>query len=118
MAEMVRWPEAARLATSFLLTLCVVVQTLALVLSYYRHPRNRARVLENLLEGCVLFQIFACTLLHGQLLYGYELGRIAPTGHVCLRYIIFAVATLLAVTVMASIRKAWPLSVVLAAGLT
>ncbi|MGD9560008.1 MAG: hypothetical protein AB7V55_05315, partial [Oscillospiraceae bacterium] len=118
MAEMLTWPEATRLAVTFLLTLCVIAKTLALVLSYYRHPRSRSKHLENLLELSVLCQVFVCTLLYGQLVFNFELGWIAPTGHVFLRYAVFSVTVLLSAAVIVRIKKPWPVSVVIASGLT
>lgn len=118
MVELYTWTEAARLLITFLLALCVIAQTLALVFSYYRHSRSRSRVYENLLELSVLFHIFVCTLLHGQALLAYELGLIVPAGHIALRYIAFAVTAMLAGIVITTIRKPWPLSVVLASALT
>lgn len=118
MAEFYHWPEAARLLMSVLLALCMLMQAVALVFSHYRHPRSRSRILENLLELCVLLHIFICVLLHGEMLFSYEIGLIAPTGHVGLRYAVFALAVLLALLVVKLIRKPWPLSVIAAACLT
>lgn len=118
MAELYTWPESARLLITFVVTLCVIAQTLTLVLSFYRHPRSRSRTLENLLELSVLFHIFVCTLPYGQMLLSFEFGLIAPMAHTSLRYAAFAIAALLAVAVMAASKKPWPASVILFSALT
>ncbi|MDL2259083.1 hypothetical protein LJC42_08055 [Eubacteriales bacterium OttesenSCG-928-K08] len=118
MAKMLAWPEIVRGMITLLLTFCVVAQALALVLSHYRHPRSRIRKLENLLELCALFQIFVCTLLHGQMLLDYELSLIAPTEAILLRYVAFILTALLAIAVMVVGKQPWPLSMIIASGLT
>lgn len=118
MLNMYTWPEAARLLTTFFLSLCVIAQTLALVLSNYRHPRGRVRISESLLEFSVLLQIFTCTLLLGQFHFSFELGMAVSGGYVIMRYAMFALTALFTIAVIASIKKAWPLSIIVFSAMT
>jgi len=88
MVEFYKWPEAARLLVTLLLTFCVAVQLLAALISSYRRPHSRLRVFENLLEFFVLLQIVALSLLFGQVMNGYNKNMIVPAGYGSLLYAI------------------------------
>lgn len=118
MVEFYTWPWAARTSITFCFALCVLFQTLALVLCYYRHPRGRKWVFETLLEVLVLCQILACSLLHGQVVNAFELGFIPPTGYGALRIILFALLAITAALVVVLDKRPWPLLVILVSGLT
>lgn len=118
MVEFYTWPAAARLFLTFFIALAVLFQALAVVLSFYRHRSCRSALPENFLELCVLLQILACSLLHGQVVQGYESSLIAPTGCGALRMAIFIALTLAAAAVLATTKKPGPLLTVLASGLT
>lgn len=118
MAELYTWPAAARLLLTFLIALTVLFQTLAAVLSFSRRRRSYRRVLENHLEIALLLQVLTASLLHGQVMQGYESSLIAPTGYGALHIAVFALLLLMAVAVLAAARKPWPLLVILASGLT
>lgn len=116
MAEFYSWSMTGRWMVTVLLASCVLLQTVAVVLSSYRYPRSRTRIFENLLEMAVLFQIIICSLLFGQAALSFEIGVIAPTGYVVLRYIAFTATTLLAGIVAALDKKLWPLLLIVASG--
>ncbi|NLA26614.1 MAG: hypothetical protein GX878_04395 [Firmicutes bacterium] len=118
MAEFYTWPDAARLLLTLFIALAVLLQTLAVVLSFYRHPGKRSRFFENLLELSVLLQILACSLLHGQVVQSLSITFIAPTGYGALRIALFAAVLPVAAAVLAMTKKPWPLLIVLASALT
>ena len=75
MIEFYLWPWSARVLLTLLLGLCVLIQSLAMVLSF--HGRRRWRVLP---EMGVLALILLGSSLYGQVINGYGLGLIAPVG--------------------------------------
>jgi len=79
MIEFYTWGQALRLFIAFLLAFGVLSQTLAAILSYFRHIRNLKRIWKILLELFALALILGCSLLHGQAVYGYLLGLVPPT---------------------------------------
>jgi len=81
MAEIYTWTWPVRSVIMFLLVLCVLSQTLALVLSFY----SRKRKLRALPELCVLAVILLCSLLYGQVLGSIDLRLIAPVNPTALR---------------------------------
>jgi len=80
MAEFYAWPWPARLLVTLLLALCVLVQTLAMVFSFYGRRRLKA-----LPELCLLALTLLCSLLYGQVIDSAWTGRIAPVGFGALR---------------------------------
>ena len=109
------WPLIVRNLITILFVLCVLLQTLAIIMSFYRYPRSQRRTFETLLELAVLLQVFIGSLIHGQAMQGFLFGMIPQTGYVASRIVIFIVIILLAITVIVLTRKPWPL---LAIGLT
>ena len=118
MAYFYTWPRVVTYIITITFALCVLLQTLATVISFHRYPRNRTQVLETLLELSVLFQIFACSLLHGQAVLGYADNIIAPTGYGTLRIVIYIMIVLLSIAVIISSRNLKPLFIIAAASLT
>lgn len=114
MAEWYTWTHTSRLWLTFLLALCVLDQTLTVVLSWFRHPRNRTRICENILEAAILVQIFACSLVHGQAMHSYELGLVTPSGYIALRYAACAASAAMALIVAGLLRNPWPLAIIAA----
>ena len=96
MVEFYTWTQIDRSWMSILLALCVMVQTLAAVLSFYRRPRKQVRLFENLLELVLLFHIVVLSLLMGQEQHSHITGLIVPTGYIELRYISSILVVLLA----------------------
>jgi len=68
-----------RLFVTLLLALCVLAQTLALVMSLYR-ARGRDRYVKTLPELLLLALILLCSVLYGQALNSFVVGLISPVG--------------------------------------
>jgi len=77
MAEFYTWSWQARLLITSLLALCVLAQSLAVILSVYALKR-RYRALPEL---CVLALIVFCSMLYGQIANGIGIGLAAPVGY-------------------------------------
>jgi len=126
------WPLVVRYSITVTFILCALVQTLATIMSFYRYPRSRRWAFETLLELFVLFQVFACSLIHGEAMQGFLFGMIPQTGHGASRTALFAALVLLSAAVLILNRKQrgiepraplagyipWPLLVVAASSLT
>ena len=72
-----------------ILGICVLSQTLAFLLNFFRYGIDTSRRFKNLFEGLILFEIIVFSLLYGQMLNGYKNGFLVPTGYVNIRIIIF-----------------------------
>lgn len=79
----------ARIFITVLLGLCVLAQTLALVLNFYRDRLNTRIAFKNILEISILFEILVFSLLHGQIVSSYKNGIVVSTGYDNIRIIIF-----------------------------
>jgi len=99
MIEYASWAEPARLLVTFLLALCTLSQTLAVIAGFFRRPPGGARVFENLLETAVLIHVLACSSLSGRLEHAMTIGLIPQTGYETLRVAVFAIITALAVAI-------------------
>jgi signal transduction histidine kinase len=118
MLEFYTWPRAAVYVTTFLFFACILTQTVAAILSFYRRPRSLRWACEALLEGFAAVQVFVCSLMHGQAIEGYNFGVVPQTEYALSRYMVFTVIILLATTVVALTRKPWQLLTAAAAYLT
>ena len=105
MAELYSWPDPARLLFTAVLALAVLLQTAAVVLSFYRRLDRFSRLFENILELAVLLQILVCSLLHGQVMQGFGSTFIAPTWYGALRIGSFAAVSFSAVAVLATTKR-------------
>ena len=81
MIEFFSFSWEARISITFILGICVLFQTLAYILNYYRWSLIKTRVVENLLEISILFQILVFSLMHGQVVNGYKNGFVVPIGY-------------------------------------
>jgi len=81
MAELYLWPWPARVLMPLLIGLCVLSQSLAMVLSFYGRRRLKA-----LPELGLLALILLGSSLYGQLIYSYDLGLLVPVGWGPLRF--------------------------------
>jgi signal transduction histidine kinase len=118
MLEFYKWSLAQRSLVTLLIALCVLAQTLAVVLGRYRRPKSRSRSLETLLEVTVLFGIIVLSLLQGQGQQSHFSSLIVETGYIALRYFAAAAVALLSFIVMAAAKKAWPLLIVFVSCMT
>ncbi len=83
-----------------LLGICVLAQTVAFLLNFFNYGIDATRVLKNLFELLILFEIIILSLLYGQMLNGYENGFLVPTGYRNIRIIIFLVISIFVVIVV------------------
>ncbi len=118
MAEFYTWPRSACYFLSLIIALCVLAQTLAVMVSVYRHPRSRGRVFEMILELFILGHVFACSLLHAQAMLGYDMSLFTPSEYGVSRIVFFAAIALLALLVTAETRKPQAFIALAVAGLT
>ena len=105
MLEFCTWPWAAREIVTLLLALCVFVQAGAIIVSVYRRPRTLLWVMESGMELAVLFQILVCSLLYGQLINGYELALVPPSGNAGIRTAVFLLVVLTAAAAVVLSRR-------------
>ena len=118
MVEFYSWHRGAAFSITLMIALCVLSQTLAMVLRFYRYPRSRLWFFETLLELSILIHVAACSMLHGQTIHGHILSLAAPTEYAFIRIVVFIVIVLLSIVVISLARKPWPLSVIAVAGMT
>lgn len=118
MFEFYVWTRNIGYLLTFIFALSVLSQSLATVMSYYRHPRNRKWVYETLLELFILGYIMVISLLHGQAMVGYTDSIFAPSGYIGLRIVFFAVVALFAVLTATETRKSRTLLIIAGSALT
>ena len=118
MAEFYLWTGDVTTIVTLLFALCVLSQTLATVVSFYRYPRNRIHIFETLLELSILGNVFVCSLLHGATREARLINILVPTGYVNARIAIFAVIVVLALIITLLSKKIWPLLAIATASLT
>ena len=114
MIELFAASAATRLVITFILGLCFLFQTLAIMLNYYRHDRTTRRVFENLFELSILGQIFLFATLHGAVVNGFRNGIFLSVGYENIRISAFIVILVLAIIVCFFNRTLLPLIVVVA----
>ena len=118
MIEAAAWVWNARSLITLMIIACVLAQTMAAVLGFYRRSGNRVWLFENTLETVLLAQALVCSLLPGQLLYGLETSLIPAGGYAAARIVVFAILSLSAAAVCVRTRKPWALIPAAAAFLT
>ncbi len=118
MIEIFAASTATRLFITFILGLCFLFQTLAIVLNFYRHDRTTRRIIENLFEIAILSQIFIFSLLHGTVVNGFRNGIVVPIGYENIRITIFIIILTFAIGVCFLNRSLLPLIVIAASLIT
>ena len=118
MIEYYSWPRVIYLAITILFAICVLAQTMSVVLSFYRYPRSRRWACETVLELLVLMQVFTSSLMHGQAVQGYEEGLIPQTDYILLRIIVFAAIIAVVAVITWMHRDPRPLPIILVSSLT
>ena len=111
-------PRIIILLATVTLTLCVLAQTIAVVTSFFRYPRSRAKVYETGLEVLILVHIMLNTLLHLQAEEKITEGFLIPPEFITFRYILFAAITAVIILLIVCTKKPKALPVFLASGLT
>lgn len=114
MIEFYTFSWAARILITVILGLCVLIQTLALVLNLYRCSLilTTPPAFENLFELSILCEILVFSLLHGQVINGYKNGFILPTGYENIRIFVFLLVLILAIVLWIRTRMRYSLSVI------
>ena len=118
MAEFYAWPRNACYLLTLVIAVCVLLQTLTVMVSLYRRRRNLGQVFETILEPFILCHVVVCSLLHGQAMLGYDMGLFVPGGYDGLRVASFAALAVLAGLAAVTNRRPQALAVPAAAGLT
>jgi signal transduction histidine kinase len=90
----------------FILGICVLAQTLVLVLSFFRHGLTITKGFENLLELSIIFEIIVFSLLFGEMGNAYKNGFVLSSGYENLRITIFIIILML-VIIVSTLRKDW-----------
>ena len=72
MIEFLTVSWATRIVITFILGLCVLAQTLAIVLNFYRQEQATRRLFSNLFEIFILGEIIIFSLMHGEVVNGYK----------------------------------------------
>lgn len=107
-----------RIFITFILGLCVLTQTLALVINFYRQDQIKQRVFENLLEIAILAEIIVFSFMHGEVVNSYRNGIVVPIGYENIRIIFFLAILVLSIAIYVNNRRLLPLSVILAASVS
>lgn len=90
----------------FILGICVLAQTLVLVLSFFRHGLTITKGFENLLELSIIFEIIVFSLLFGEMGNAYKNGFVLSSGYENVRITIFIIILML-VIIVSTLRKDW-----------
>lgn len=101
-----------------ILGLCVLMQTLALILNFYRNNFNKTLAFQCILEFFILCEILVFSLLHGQMLSSYRNGFLVPSGYEQVRVFVFLVIFILVIIVCILSGQWLPLSVIPAAAIS
>jgi len=101
MTEFFTWRLTVHSLVTVLLIFCVIAQATATILSHYRRPYSRVRILENLLEILILFHIIILSMLQGQAINAKNISILYSIGYDGLRYI--AITTVILIVLFACI---------------
>ena len=96
----------------FILGLCVLAQTLTLLLSFFRYSATRTRLLKSSIEISILFEILLFALLYGQMANGYRDGILVATGYENIRILVFLVILILIIVESIGMKDLWLLSLI------
>lgn len=111
MTEFYEFSLEIRLLITFIFGICIFTQTLALVLSFYRHSLTIEKVFELFLEILILVEILMFSLLYGQVLSGYKNGFVIPIGYENKRVFLFFLILIFIVILCILKRKLFPLHI-------
>jgi len=100
------------------ITLCSLTQTVAAVTSFFRYPRNRARISETSLELLILGHIILCMILHMQTEDEFRSGILISPEFITARIFLFSAIVLAVISVILFTGKTRSVSVVIVASMT
>lgn len=103
-----------RILITFILGLCILCQTLAIVLNFNNYEKSKGRLLKNLFEIAILGQIFILSLLHGEVVNGYENGIVVVVGCEKIRIGVFLTILILSLLVSFLNKSLLPLNIIIA----
>lgn len=112
MIEFFTFSWITRIVITFILGICVLNQSLALVLNSYRRNDIIPQVFKTLLEIAILCEILIFSLLYGQVINGYKNGFVVPIGYENIRILFFFLILILVIIVCHLDKTLWPLSVI------
>jgi len=99
-------------------SLCTAIQATAVIAGFNRHKAAAADRIENLLQAFVLAHTFLLALLISRLRTDYYASLIIPSEYIMLRYSIFGIIAVLAITVGVLCHKPQVLTIIPIAALT
>ena len=108
MIEFFTFSEANRIVITFILGICALTQTLAIVLNFYRRSLTAPRAFESLFEISILFEILIFSFLHGQVVNGYINGFVVAAGYENIRIAVFIMIMILVLVVCIFTRRIAP----------
>ena len=88
-------PALTRAGISVFIALCVLIQTVNIILKFYRRRQSRAQIIKYVLEIAILFQILVCSALFGQVVQAGQIGLIPIIGYRTIRYTLFIIISVL-----------------------
>ena len=100
---------------TFILGICVLAQSLAIMLNFYRHSLNTSHVFEILFEVSILCEILIFSFLHGEMINSYKNGFILEIGYEKIRALVLLLVVSLAIIICILKKTTLPLSVIPAA---
>lgn len=112
MIEFFNFSWLVHIFITFILGICILTQTLALVLNFYRNSLIKARIFENFLEISILLEILVFSLLHGQVVNGYRNGIVVPSGYENMRIFIFSLIVIFVISVSILNKTLIPISII------
>ncbi len=118
MLELFTVPAAMLIFITFILGICALSQTLAIVLNFYRHNQTIGRVFENLFEISILGEILTFSLLHGEVVNGYSNGIVVSVGYENIRIAVFLIILILGLVVCLLNRTLLPLNVIIVSAIS
>jgi len=116
-----QFPHDLRLAYSIFIVLCVVAQTILLVVIRRRHRKNHIRYAETVFEAAVLVQLIVFSLITSRIHTNSQEGFVIDVPVFCtvLRYVIFALIAALAAYILIFTReRRHPLRLILPAAVS
>jgi signal transduction histidine kinase len=118
MIEFFTFSWGGRIAITFILGLCVLAQTLSIVLNFYRQSKTTQRVFENLLEFFILCEIIILSFMHGEVVNGYKNGIVVAIDYDNIRIATFLAILIVAIIVCYIKRTLLPTSIIIFAGIS
>lgn len=118
MIDVFNYSWAPHLFITFLLGICVLSQTLALIGTYYTSRITLLHFFNNIFETLILCEILVFSLMHGDIVSAYRNGFVVPSGYFKFRIFIFLLIFILAIILSIINTSLIPNIVILASSIT